>query len=159
MSDKSVIRTDAAPAPFQGAPYSQAIAAGGFVFVSGQLGLRAGDTIFGINGTATYTFDDVRNAIRNSNGKPLQLIVLHLKGHGGTYWKAVRGLIAMLPDLTRDRAEVARFRKLPDGALLSSDRLIVREDLMTPLARLGKGVYEGWLAAYWSLLRHTVLAE
>ncbi|MCU1385682.1 MAG: hypothetical protein JWL71_4379 [Acidobacteria bacterium] len=90
--------------------------------------------------------------------EPLQLIVLHLKGHGGTYWKAVRGLIAMLPELARDRAEVARFRALPDGRLLGSDRLIVREDLMTPLARIGKGLYDGLLAAYWSLLRHTVLA-
>jgi 2-iminobutanoate/2-iminopropanoate deaminase len=44
MSDKTVVRTESAPAPFQGAPYSQAIAAGGFVFVSGQLGLNAGDT-------------------------------------------------------------------------------------------------------------------
>jgi 2-iminobutanoate/2-iminopropanoate deaminase len=44
MSDKSIVRTEAAPAPFQGAPYSQAIAAGGFVFVSGQLGLKPGDT-------------------------------------------------------------------------------------------------------------------
>lgn len=90
--------------------------------------------------------------------EPLQLLVLHAKGHGGTYWKAVRGLIAMLPDLPRDRARVARCRKLPDRALLKSDRLIVRDDLMTPIARLGKGVYERWLAAYWSLLRHTVLA-
>jgi 2-iminobutanoate/2-iminopropanoate deaminase len=37
---KSVVRTESAPAPFQGAPYSQAIRAGGFVFVSGQLGLK-----------------------------------------------------------------------------------------------------------------------
>ena len=41
---KHVVRTESAPAPFQGAPYSQAIAAGGFVFVSGQLGLKPGDT-------------------------------------------------------------------------------------------------------------------
>ena len=40
MAEKSVVRTDAAPAPFQGAPYSQAISAGGLVFVSGQLSLR-----------------------------------------------------------------------------------------------------------------------
>ena len=33
---KSVVRTEAAPAPFQGAPYNQAIVANGFVFVSGQ---------------------------------------------------------------------------------------------------------------------------
>ena len=43
MSEKRVVRTEAAPAPFQGAPYSQAVVAGGFVFVSGQLGLRRGD--------------------------------------------------------------------------------------------------------------------
>ena len=41
---KEVIRTEAAPAPFQGAPYSQAIRAGGLVFVSGQLALRPGST-------------------------------------------------------------------------------------------------------------------
>jgi len=40
---KEVVRTEAAPAPFQGAPYSQAIKANGFVFVSGQLSLRPGD--------------------------------------------------------------------------------------------------------------------
>ena len=44
MTDKTVVRTESAPAPFQGAPYSQAIRAGDFVFVSGQLALRPGDT-------------------------------------------------------------------------------------------------------------------
>jgi len=44
MADKSAVRTENAPAPFQGAPYSQAIKAGGFVFVSGQIGLRAGES-------------------------------------------------------------------------------------------------------------------
>jgi 2-iminobutanoate/2-iminopropanoate deaminase len=49
--DKTAVRTESAPAPFQGAPYSQAIKANGFVFVSGQLGLKpdhaemVGDTI------------------------------------------------------------------------------------------------------------------
>jgi 2-iminobutanoate/2-iminopropanoate deaminase len=40
MAGKTVVRTEQAPAPFQGAPYSQAIAAAGLVFVSGQLALR-----------------------------------------------------------------------------------------------------------------------
>lgn len=44
MAEKDVVRTEAAPAPFQGAPYSQAIKAGGFVFVSGQLALEPGHT-------------------------------------------------------------------------------------------------------------------
>ena len=42
MTDKHAVRTEDAPAPFQGAPYSQAIRAGELVFVSGQLGVRPG---------------------------------------------------------------------------------------------------------------------
>ena len=42
MDGKSVVRTEEAPAPFQGAPYSQAIKTAGLVFVSGQLGLKPG---------------------------------------------------------------------------------------------------------------------
>lgn len=42
--EKHVIRTEEAPAPFQGAPYNQAIRVGELVFVAGQLGLRPGDT-------------------------------------------------------------------------------------------------------------------
>ena len=40
MPDKLVVRTEKAPAPFQGAPYSQAIRTGDLVFVSGQLALK-----------------------------------------------------------------------------------------------------------------------
>ena len=42
MGDRTAVRTEEAPAPYQGAPYSQAIKANGFVFVSGQLGLAPG---------------------------------------------------------------------------------------------------------------------
>ncbi len=41
---KEIVRTESAPAPFQGAPYSQAIKAAGLVFVSGQLALEPGHT-------------------------------------------------------------------------------------------------------------------
>jgi 2-iminobutanoate/2-iminopropanoate deaminase len=40
MAGKTVVRTEGAPAPFQGAPYSQAISAIGLVFVAGQVALR-----------------------------------------------------------------------------------------------------------------------
>src|ERR671936_1624904 len=43
MADKSAVRTEAAPAPFQGAPYSQAIRAGELIFVAGQVGMRPGE--------------------------------------------------------------------------------------------------------------------
>jgi len=43
VADKEIVRTERAPAPFQGAPYNQAVKAAGFVFVAGQLGLKPGD--------------------------------------------------------------------------------------------------------------------
>ena len=37
MAAKRVVRTESAPAPFHGAPYSQAVVWGDLVFVSGQI--------------------------------------------------------------------------------------------------------------------------
>jgi 2-iminobutanoate/2-iminopropanoate deaminase len=45
VADKTIVRTESAPAPFQGAPYSQAVVANGFVFVSGQLALKPGEKV------------------------------------------------------------------------------------------------------------------
>ena len=42
MGEKEIVRTERAPAPFQGAPYNQAVKAAGLVFVAGQLGLQPG---------------------------------------------------------------------------------------------------------------------
>lgn len=44
MAEKQVVRTDGAPAPLQGAPYSQGIRVGDLVFVAGQVGVRPGDS-------------------------------------------------------------------------------------------------------------------
>ena len=43
MAEKEIVRTERAPAPFQGAPYNQAVKVGELVFVAGQLGLRPGE--------------------------------------------------------------------------------------------------------------------
>ena len=47
MAEKRVVRTERAPAPFRGAPYSQAIQLGDLVFVAGQVGLRPGESAIG----------------------------------------------------------------------------------------------------------------
>jgi 2-iminobutanoate/2-iminopropanoate deaminase len=44
MPQKEIVRTERAPAPFQGAPYNQAVRVGDLVFVAGQLGLRPGES-------------------------------------------------------------------------------------------------------------------
>ena len=75
--DKTAVRTENAPAPFQGAPYSQAIKSNGLVFVSGQLGLTpghaemAGDTI---EDQTRQVFDNLE-AILTEAGTGLDRIV------------------------------------------------------------------------------------
>ncbi len=76
MTDKAVIRTERAPAPFQGAPYNQAIVAGELVFVAGQLGLKPGDTA--IEGdVATQTGQALSNlaAILDAAGSSMDMLV------------------------------------------------------------------------------------
>jgi 2-iminobutanoate/2-iminopropanoate deaminase len=77
MGEKEVVRTERAPAPFQGAPYSQAIRANGFVFVSGQLSLEpehseiVGDSI---QEQTEKVFDNLQ-AILEEAGSGLERIV------------------------------------------------------------------------------------
>ena len=76
MGEKEVVRTERAPAPFQGAPYNQAIVAGDFVFVAGQLGLKPGDTA--VEGDITQQTEQVLanlQAILEEAGSSLDRLV------------------------------------------------------------------------------------
>jgi 2-iminobutanoate/2-iminopropanoate deaminase len=77
MEGKTAVRTESAPAPFQGAPYSQAIKANGLVFVSGQLGLAAGGSEMvgpAIEEQTSQIFDNLE-AILGEAGSGLDRIV------------------------------------------------------------------------------------
>jgi GT2 family glycosyltransferase len=92
--------------------------------------------------------------------EPLQFIILVAKGHGLTYFRAVGGLLAMLPALPRDRALANRIRVKADRDLLVSAPIVVREDFVAnALVRRGKALYERLLTAYWNLLKRTILAR
>jgi 2-iminobutanoate/2-iminopropanoate deaminase len=118
---KEVVRTEAAPAPFQGAPYSQAIKANGFVFVSGQLALKPGEKELVPGDIAAQTeqvFANLR-AILDAAGTSLDNLVkttVFLQNLGDfaamneVYAKHAGG---MPP--ARSTVEVA---KLPSGALV-----------------------------------------
>jgi len=128
MSDKHVVRTEAAPAPFQGAPYSQAIAAGGFVFVSGQLGLKPGDTAISgeIEEQTEQIFANLK-AILEAAGTGLDRLVKttvflqrldDFQAMNGVYAKHV----GEQPP-ARSTVEVA---KLPSGALVEIEAVALR---------------------------------
>jgi 2-iminobutanoate/2-iminopropanoate deaminase len=123
---KAVVRTEEAPAPFQGAPYSQAIKAGGFVFVSGQLGLAPGaKEMVGatIEEQTAQVFDNLE-AILKEAGSGLERIVKttvflvsldDFQGMNGVYAKRV----GETPP-ARATIEVAA---LPSGALVEIEAI------------------------------------
>jgi 2-iminobutanoate/2-iminopropanoate deaminase len=71
------VRTDGAPAPFQGAPYSQAIRSGGLVFVSGQVALEPREQRLVPGGVAEQTEQVFANlsAILQAAGSSLERVV------------------------------------------------------------------------------------
>jgi 2-iminobutanoate/2-iminopropanoate deaminase len=118
--EKAVIRTEEAPAPFQGAPYSQAIRAGELVFVAGQLGLKPGDTTVA-GDISSQTEQALRNlaAILEAAGSSLENLVktsvfLQDLGDFAAMNEVYARHVGELPP-ARSTFEVA---KLPAGALV-----------------------------------------
>jgi len=76
MATRSAVRTDKAPAPLQGAPYSQAIRCGDFVFVAGQLPLNPAGEMVGktIEEQTEQVFKNLK-AILEAAGSGLDKIV------------------------------------------------------------------------------------
>ncbi len=77
MAEKEIVRTEKAPAPFQGAPYNQAVKSGGLVFVAGQLGLRPGEQEMVGPGIAEQTEQALANlrAILEEAGSGIENLV------------------------------------------------------------------------------------
>jgi 2-iminobutanoate/2-iminopropanoate deaminase len=124
VADKEVVHTEEAPAPFQGAPYSQAIRAGGLVFVSGQVALRPGTAEIvgdGIGEQTEQVFANLR-AILEAAGSGLDRIVKttvylrnldHFQGMNEVYRQHVG-------DAPPARATL-EVSALPSGALVEID--------------------------------------
>jgi 2-iminobutanoate/2-iminopropanoate deaminase len=125
---KKAVRTETAPAPFQGAPYSQAIKAGGFVFVSGQLGLEPGAKEMvegGITPQTEQVFANLR-AILEEAGSSLDRVVKTT-----VYLQNLDDFAAMndvykkyVGDTPPARATV-EVAKLPSGSLVEIEAIAV----------------------------------
>jgi 2-iminobutanoate/2-iminopropanoate deaminase len=126
---KEAVRTEAAPAPYQGSPYSQAIKANGFVFVSGQVSLRPGEkelTLGAITEQTEQVFANL-SAILEAAGSSLEKVVKttvflqsldDFTGMNEVYAKHV----GETPP-ARSTVEVA---KLPSGALVEIEAIALQ---------------------------------
>jgi 2-iminobutanoate/2-iminopropanoate deaminase len=123
---KEAVRTEAAPAPFQGAPYSQAIKAGGLLFVSGQVAIQPGSSepvSHAIGEQTEQVFANLR-AILEAAGSSLDRIVKttvyltnldHFQGMNEVYKQYVG-------DLPPARATI-EVSKLPAGSLVEIEAI------------------------------------
>jgi len=121
----TVIRTEDAPAPFQGAPYSQAIRTGDLVFVSGQLGLKPGDTA--ISGSIQDQTEQIfRNlgAILEAAGTGLDRLVkttVFLTNLGD--FQAMNEVYARHVGEDRPARSTVEISALPSGALVEIEAI------------------------------------
>jgi 2-iminobutanoate/2-iminopropanoate deaminase len=128
MSDKAAVRTERAPAPFQGAPYNQAIVTGGLVFAAGQIGLTPdGRLVEG--GIGAQTEQALRNlaAILDEAGSGLDRLVkttVFLTDFGD--FAAMNEVYARHVGETPPARSTVEVSALPSGALVEIEAVATR---------------------------------
>lgn len=127
---KQVVRTENAPAPFQGAPYSQAIKANGLVFVSGQLALAPGEKELVPGGIAEQTEQVLANlgAILAAAGSSLDRLVkttVFLQDLGD--FAGMNEVYARHVGETPPARSTVEVAKLPSGALVEIEAVALAD--------------------------------
>jgi 2-iminobutanoate/2-iminopropanoate deaminase len=123
---KDVVRTEAAPAPFQGAPYSQAIKANGFVFVSGQLALQPGekDLMGGEIGAQTeQVFANLRAILEEAGSSLDQLVKTTVFLQNLDDFAGMNEVYAKHVGSTPPARSTVEVAKLPSGALVEIEAI------------------------------------
>ena len=126
MSDKTVVRTEAAPAPFQGAPYSQAIVAGGLVFVSGQLSLKPGDTALSAGSIEEQTeqvFANLRAILGEAGSALDRLVKTTVFLQNLDDFQGMNSVYASHVGDTPPARSTVEVAKLPSGALVEIEAI------------------------------------
>ena len=123
---KEVVRTEAAPAPFQGAPYSQAIKANGFVFVSGQLSLRPGekDLVPGdIKAQTEQVFANLRAILEEAGTSLDRLVKTTVFLQNLDDFAGMNEIYAAQVGSTPPARSTVEVAKLPSGALVEIEAI------------------------------------
>ena len=123
---KEVVRTEAAPGPFQGAPYSQAIKAGGFVFVSGQLALQLGKKeLMGAEITAQteQVFTNLRAILEEAGSSLDQLVKTTVFLQNLDDFAGMNEVYAKHVGSTPPARSTVEVAKLPSGALVEIEAI------------------------------------
>jgi 2-iminobutanoate/2-iminopropanoate deaminase len=123
---KESVRTENAPAPFQGAPYSQAIKVNGFVFVSGQLALHPGDKqieLAGIKEQTEQVFTNLRAILEASGSSLDQLVKTTVFLQNLDDFAGMNEVYASHVGDTPPARSTVEVAKLPSGALVEIEAI------------------------------------
>ena len=123
---KEAVRTEAAPAPFQGAPYSQAIKANGLVFVSGQLGLHPGESTMvdgGITAQTEQVFANLRAILDEAGSSLDQLVKTTVYLQNLDDFGAMNDVYSKYVGNTPPARATVEVAKLPSGSLVEIEAI------------------------------------
>ena len=123
---KEAVRTEAAPAPFQGAPYSQAITANGLVFVSGQLGLHPGESTMvdgGITPQTEQVFANLRAILEEAGSSLDQLVKTTVYLQNLDDFGAMNDVYSKYVGNTPPARATVEVAKLPSGSLVEIEAI------------------------------------
>lgn len=130
MKEKLVVRTEAAPAPFQGAPYSQAISAGGLVFISGQLGLVPGETTLegkNIEAQTRQVLENIKAILEEAGSGLDHLLKTTVFLADLADFAAMNNVYSEYVDGTPPARATVQVAALPSGALVEIDAVALAE--------------------------------
>ena len=125
---KEVVRTESAPAPFQGAPYSQAIKVNGFVFVSGQLALRpdhAEMVADEIGGQTEQVFANLRAILEEAGSSLDQLVKTTVYLQNLDDFAAMNEVYKQHVGGTPPARATVEVARLPSGSLVEIEAIAV----------------------------------
>ena len=126
MEDKTAVRTEKAPAPFQGAPYSQAIKANGLVFVSGQLGLAPGGSEMvgpGIEEQTSQVLDNLEAILTEAGTGLDRLLKTTVFLANLDDFQAMNGVYAERVGAVPPARSTVEVAALPSGALVEIEAI------------------------------------
>ena len=126
---KEAVRTEAAPAPFQGAPYSQAIKANGLVFVSGQLSLRPGEkelTPGAITEQTEQVFANLRAILAEAGSSLDKLVKTTVFLQDLADFPGMNEVYAKHVGTTPPARSTVEVAKLPSGALVEIEAIALQ---------------------------------
>ena len=123
---KEAVRTEAAPAPFQGAPYSQAIKANGFVFVSGQVSLLPGEKELLVGDIKVQTqqvFANLRAILEEAGSSLDRLVKTTVFLQNLDDFAGMNEIYASHVGSTPPARSTVEVAKLPSGALVEIEAI------------------------------------